>query len=62
MGVISDDNPYQLPDGLMFSFPVIIEHGEWKIVDGLIISKSAREKLTLTANELLEERRMALNI
>ena len=35
MGVISDENPYNVPKDLFFSFPVTISDGQWKIVKNL---------------------------
>jgi malate dehydrogenase len=62
MAVISDGNKYGAPAGLVFSFPVQISGGEWKIVDGLEINAFSKDKLEKTGKELLEERKMALNI
>jgi malate dehydrogenase len=36
MAVLSDGNPYQhlgIPEGLIFSFPVICSQGTWQIVE-----------------------------
>lgn len=55
MGVVSDGS-YGIPKDIMFSFPVTIEKGEYKIVQGLPISDFARSKLNVTAKELEEER------
>ncbi|KAM8946797.1 malate dehydrogenase, cytoplasmic [Pelodytes ibericus] len=60
MGIISDGNPYGVADDLLFSFPVTIKDKTWKIVEGLKISDFSREKIELTANELLEEKKTAL--
>ena len=62
MGVISDGNTYGVPEGLVFSFPIVIENGNWKIKEGLSIDEFSRGKLDKTGTELLEERKMALNI
>jgi len=35
MGVISDGNKYNAPEGLIYSFPCICKNGEWQIVSGL---------------------------
>ena len=61
MGVISDGNPYGIPDGLMYSFPLKIQNGNWQIVQGLPIDDFAREKMDATAKELIEEKAMALS-
>ena len=60
MAVISKGE-YGAPSGVIFSFPVTIENGQWKIVQNLKISEFAREKINLTGKELSEERTMALN-
>lgn len=56
-GIWSDNNPYQVPEGLYYSFPVTVENKEWSIVSGLEINAEQRAKMTKTANELLEERK-----
>lgn len=61
MGVISDGS-YGIPADIVFSFPVSIENKKFKIVQGLPINDFARSKLTLTANELEEERNEAMKI
>lgn len=62
MAVMSDGGAYGIPEGLIFSFPVVIgADRSWKIVEGLEINDFAREKLEITAKELTEEREMALS-
>lgn len=61
MGVLSDGS-YGIPKDVVFSFPVAIENGKYKIVQGLTISDFARSKLTITAKELEEERAEANNV
>jgi malate dehydrogenase len=60
MAVISKGE-YGAPSDVIFSFPVTIENGQWKIVQNLKISEFAREKINITGKELIEERTMALN-
>lgn len=60
MGVISDGNKYGAPEGVIFSFPLSIQNGEWKIVDGLAVNDFSKKLLEATGKELLEERKMAL--
>jgi len=62
MGVISDGNSYGVPEGLIYSFPVRCSQGSWQIVNGLSVDDYARHMMDLTANELVEERSMALTI
>lgn len=59
MGVVST-GLYGIEEGLMYSFPVRIKGGNWKIVEGLEINDFAREKMDLTAKELIEERDAAM--
>ncbi|KAM9584954.1 malate dehydrogenase, cytoplasmic [Trichechus inunguis] len=59
MGVISDGNPYGVPDDLLYSFPVVIKNKTWKIAEGLTINDFSREKMDLTAKELTEEKENA---
>ncbi len=55
--VLSDGNPYGIPDGLVFSFPCRSDgQGNYHIVEGLQLSHFARQKLQLTTDELLSER------
>lgn len=58
MGVYSDGS-YNVPSGLIFSFPVTCQNGEWKIVQGLSIDEFSRKKLDATADELSEEKALA---
>jgi malate dehydrogenase len=58
MGVYSDGS-YNVPAGLIYSFPVTTANGEWKIVQGLSIDEFSRKKLDLTAEELSEEKKLA---
>ncbi|CAI0558979.1 unnamed protein product [Linum tenue] len=58
MGVYSDGS-YNVPAGLIYSFPVTCQNGEWKIVQGLPIDEFSRKKLDLTAEELSEEKALA---
>ena len=56
-GIWSDNNPYEVPQGLYYSFPVTVTNKEWSIVTGLKINAEQRAKMDKTANELVEERK-----
>ncbi|XP_057476838.1 malate dehydrogenase-like [Actinidia eriantha] len=58
MGVYSDGS-YNVPAGLIYSFPVTCCNGDWTIVQGLAIDDLSRKKLDLTAEELTEEKALA---
>ena len=60
MGLMSDGSLYSVPEGIVYSFPVTIKQGgEVTVVQGRQISDFAREKMDITAKELLEERDIA---
>jgi len=59
MGVFSRGE-YGVPSDLIYSFPVVCKNGEWNIVLDLNLSNFSKEKLKLTAEELLQEKEMAL--
>ena len=53
----SDSNPYGIPAGLIFSFPVRSHgNGSYEIVPGLKHGAFLKEKIALTTKELQEER------
>jgi malate dehydrogenase len=55
MAVVSDGS-YDVPEGLVYSYPVTTKNGEWEIVQGLDIDDFSRGKMDATAKELGEER------
>jgi len=55
MGVPSDGS-YGIPEGIVYSYPVTCQSGEYSIVQGLAINDFSREKMQATQRELLEER------
>ncbi|MGH3650063.1 MAG: malate dehydrogenase [Acidimicrobiia bacterium] len=56
MGVRSDGS-YDVPEGLVSSFPCVVRNGEWQIVQGLEIDDYSRSKIDASVAELEEERR-----
>ena len=61
MGVLSDGSCYGIPKDIIYSVPVYIKPDRsWEIIKDLEISDFAREKMDLTAKELVEERDLAL--
>jgi len=61
MGVFSDGS-YNVPEGIMYSYPVTIADGKWSIVKDLPIDDFAKSKMAATAEELVSERADALSI
>ena len=55
MAVVSDGS-YDVPEGIIYSFPVTTSNGDWEIVQGLEIDEFSRGKMDATAAELIEER------
>ncbi len=55
MAVVSDGS-YDVPEGLVYSYPVTTKGGDWEIVQGLEINEFSRGRMDATANELVEER------
>jgi len=55
MGVYSDGS-YGVEEGLIYSFPVTCQGGDWSIVQGVEVNGFSQEKMDATAIELAEER------
>jgi malate dehydrogenase len=53
---IPSDGSYGIPEGLMYSFPVTIQAGEYQIVPGLEIDEFSRTRMAATQRELEQER------
>ena len=55
MGIPSDGS-YGIPEGVIYSYPVVCRGGHYEIVQGLSIDESSRKRMDATHQELLEER------
>ena len=55
MAVVSDGS-YDVPQGLISSFPVTTKDGNYEIVQGLEINQFSRARIDASAKELAEER------
>ena len=55
MAVVSDGS-YDVPEGLISSFPVTTSNGDWEIVQGLDIDDFSRGRIDASTKELAEER------
>lgn len=55
MAVVSDGS-YGVPEGIVYSYPVTTQDGDWEIVQGLEIDEFSRTRMDATAAELVEER------
>jgi len=58
---VASDGSYDIAPGVIYSFPVTIADGKYKIVQGLEISEFSRGKMTRTHDELLEEKKLAFD-
>jgi malate dehydrogenase len=55
MGIPSDGS-YGIPEGVIYSYPVVCRGGHFEIVQGLAIDEFSRQRMDATHRELLEER------
>jgi malate dehydrogenase len=55
MGIPSDGS-YGIPEGVIYSYPVVCRGGHYEIVQGLAIDEFSRQRMDATHAELLEER------
>lgn len=53
---IPSDGSYGIEKGLIYSFPVTCQNGEYKIVQGLPVDEFSRSRMDVTMKELQEER------
>jgi malate dehydrogenase len=53
---VPSDGSYDVPEGIISSFPCKCSGGKWEIVQGLEVPDFSRERITKTVNELQEER------
>jgi malate dehydrogenase len=55
MGIPSDGS-YGIPEGVIYSYPVVCRNGAYEIIQGLSIDDFSRSRMDATHRELLEER------
>ena len=53
---VCSDGSYGIPEGLMFSYPVISDGENWSIVQGIELNDFSKEKIKITTDELLGEK------
>jgi len=53
---VPSDGSYGIPEGLIFSFPVICKDGDYQIVQGLEFDEFGQSKIDATQKELEEEK------
>ena len=59
---VCSDGSYGIEKGLMFSYPMHSDGNQWKIVQNLTLSEFARSRITLTENELKEEKSLVADL
>jgi len=53
---VVSDGSYGVPEGLISSFPVTSDGGDWQIVDGLEVDSFSRARIDASVAELVSER------
>ncbi|MCG8429151.1 MAG: malate dehydrogenase [Chromatiales bacterium] len=53
---VASDGSYGIPEGVVFSYPVICKDGSYEIVQGLDLDEFSQSRLKASEKELLEER------
>lgn len=63
MAISSDHNQYNVPEGLIYSFPVqCTGQGKYEVVNGLSITPRIASMMKITATELIKEKDDAIEI
>ena len=53
---VASDGSYDIPEGVVYSYPVTCRNGSYEIVQGLDVDDFSRERMAVTDRELREER------
>ncbi|MDH5552110.1 MAG: malate dehydrogenase [Nitrosomonas sp.] len=61
MGIPSDGS-YGIPEGVIYSFPVICQAGNYQIVQGLDINETSQQRMNASYQELITEREAIKNL
>lgn len=56
MGIMSDGKTYNIPAGLIFSYPCICKDGVINPVVGISMSKKSKKRIETTVKELQSEK------
>lgn len=59
---VSSDGSYNIPEGIMFSFPIKSDGKNWEIVKNIELAPFAKEKVAATLKELEEEKSMVKDL
>lgn len=58
---VPSDGSYGIPKGIVYSMPCVCKNGSYQVVSGLKLDDFSREKMRLTAEELLAEKEAAFS-
>jgi malate dehydrogenase len=61
MGIPSDGS-YGIPEGVIYSYPVVCENGSYEIFQGLEINEFSKKRMKTTYEELVEERALITHL
>jgi len=53
---VPSDGSYGIAEGVIYSYPVIVQNGDYRIVPGLTVDEFSRQRMDATHAELREER------
>jgi malate dehydrogenase len=53
---VASDGSYGIPEGVVYSYPVVCRNGDYEIVQGLAVDEFSRKRMQATLAELNEER------
>ncbi|MDQ3586781.1 MAG: malate dehydrogenase [Actinomycetota bacterium] len=59
---VPSDGSYDVPEGIISSFPVTTENGSYEIVQGIELNDFSRGRIDATAQELTDEREMVKDL
>ena len=59
---VKSDGSYGVPEGLISSFPVRSQGGNWEIVQGLELNDFLKQKIAASADELAKERELVADL
>lgn len=59
---VPSDGSYNVPKGLIFSYPVVCKDGKYEIVKGLKVDADSQKRLDVTTEELVSERKAVENL
>jgi len=62
IGQISNGNPFNISEDLMFSFPSVCSNGTYEMVSNIEMSETLNDYIQATEKELLKERDSVLDL